>query len=341
MKYHMKNQRSVALNLIKLIACIMVIVVHVSATNIDDITSSKWGVSNFYNSISRICVPLFFMVSGALLIRENTSFINFIKKRYYRVIPPVIIWSAIYYVYPMFYGYEQPRTIASLFNSPISVHLWYLYAIIGLYLLVPFLSMIYFKSTLSERVLFLAIWFIGSSLLPTLNNTGVSGISASLFGLNSLAGYIGYIFAGKLIHDLPYKKLYSEIIGLVIFITCSYLTFYLTKTYSYSSGKFNGVFYSYLSSLVVLSAFSLFYVTININIKSSFIASCLSAFSSCALGIYCLQSMMIKEVAYKLNVRATHDPAIIWIPIAVGVTFVSCFVICYIASRIKVIRQIV
>ncbi|HBA3819164.1 TPA: acyltransferase family protein, partial [Escherichia coli] len=78
-----------SLNLIKLVACIMVIIVHVSAINISNISSPLWDVSNLLNSLSRICVPLFFMVSGALLIRNDISLGIFIKKRYSRIFPPL------------------------------------------------------------------------------------------------------------------------------------------------------------------------------------------------------------------------------------------------------------
>lgn len=329
------------LNLIKLVACIMVIIVHASAINISNISSPAWGISNFLNSLSRICVPLFFMISGSLLIRNDISLFTFFKKRYSRIFPPLIFWSALYYLYPLFYGNEQARTIMSLLSSPISVHFWYLYAIIGIYLLIPILCRIYFNSTFQERILLVTVWFIGVSILPMLNSTGITTISPSLYGLNSISGYIGYIFIGKVLFDYNSKSSIPMVIGCVGFILSTYLTWLLTVNYTAMSGKFNGMFYSYLSPFVVISATCLFFIILNFKIESKLFIKILKSFSTCALGIYCLQSMMINEVAYKFNIRATHNPGELWIPAVVIVTFLLCFASCFIISKIPYLKKIV
>ncbi|HBA3815006.1 TPA: acyltransferase family protein, partial [Escherichia coli] len=233
------------------------------------------------------------------------------------------------------------KSIDSLFYSPISVHFWYLYAIVGIYLLIPAMSRIYFNSNYPERILIVAFWFIGVCVLPMLNSTGLNAIPPSLYGLNSISGYVGYIFIGRLIFDLKPMTGVAVAAIWITFVISTYLTWFLTVTYTNMSGKFNGMFYSYLSPFVVVSAVCLFYSILQIRVNSIYLTRFLTCFSSCALGIYCLQSMMINEVAYKLDIRATHHPAALWVPLVVIVTFLLCLAICLILLRVPFIKRMV
>ena len=113
------------------------------------------------------CVPLFVMITGALMlpVREETSI--FYKKRITRVFFPFVIWSVIYALFPWFTGLLglDPKIILDFFayggdgimrqefsaaleyigeipfNFPITaVHMWYIYLLIGLYLYLPIFS---------------------------------------------------------------------------------------------------------------------------------------------------------------------------------------------------------
>lgn len=66
-----------------------------------------WGAA--YGAFLRPCVPLFVMITGALLlpVREETSI--FYKKRILRVFWPFLIWSVIYNLFPWFTGIEDKK----------------------------------------------------------------------------------------------------------------------------------------------------------------------------------------------------------------------------------------
>jgi len=124
-----------------------------------------WGAA--YGAFLRPCVPLFVMITGALLlpVREETSI--FYKKRILRVFWPFLIWSVIYNLFHWFTGLlglrpelildflpysgeEVTRQSLSVslgyiaqipFNfSLFDVHMWYIYLLIGLYLYLPIFS---------------------------------------------------------------------------------------------------------------------------------------------------------------------------------------------------------
>jgi surface polysaccharide O-acyltransferase-like enzyme len=81
------------------LSILLVILSHVSAAvvqRMDAIPLDDWMVGNIYNVIARACVPLLFMVSGALLLSRQESIWFFYSRRFKRVIFPFLFWSAFY-----------------------------------------------------------------------------------------------------------------------------------------------------------------------------------------------------------------------------------------------------
>lgn len=125
----------------------------------------NWGA--IYGSLLRPCVPLFVMITGALLLPIHEKSRAFYKKRISRVFWPFLIWSVIYALFPWFMGVigYGPQTILDFFPysgeevmkqsfevsltyiaqiplnfSTVAVHMWYVYLLIGLYLYLPIFS---------------------------------------------------------------------------------------------------------------------------------------------------------------------------------------------------------
>lgn len=129
--------------------------------NIDEI--KFWGAA--YGAFLRPCVPLFVMITGALLLPVRGEISAFYKKRISRVFWPFLIWSVIYNLFPWFTGLLglNPEIILDFFPysgeeaarqslnvslgyiaemplnfSLLDVHMWYIYLLIGLYLYLPY-----------------------------------------------------------------------------------------------------------------------------------------------------------------------------------------------------------
>lgn len=102
--------RLVYMDWLRVLATIAVVTIHVSAgyvSMLDASNVSRWMAGNFYDSFSRASVPIFVMISGALLLRgaKDSSIGEFLKKRASKVIIPFIGWSAIFYIYGACVGY--------------------------------------------------------------------------------------------------------------------------------------------------------------------------------------------------------------------------------------------
>lgn len=149
-KQTMKN-RNFTLDLLRVMACYLVIHQHASeffyiGENGSVVTGDNTFRIGIMTSIARISVPLFVMISGYLLLPMKTTTHNFLKKRFTRILYPFITWCALYAIYYVFTKDETwLQALTHIINIPVNFgvevgHLWYIYMLIGLYLLVPILS---------------------------------------------------------------------------------------------------------------------------------------------------------------------------------------------------------
>jgi len=128
------------------LATFLVILIHASApvahAEGSDFNSSWWWAGNFWNSLSRPAVPLFVMLSGYLLLGKDYPLPDFLKRRFSRVVIPAVFWMLVY----SFYNHlskGNPATLGAalkgVVTGPVHYHFWFIYLIIGLYLVYPIL----------------------------------------------------------------------------------------------------------------------------------------------------------------------------------------------------------
>ncbi|EOC1327328.1 acyltransferase family protein, partial [Cronobacter dublinensis] len=90
-------KRDYSIDFARVISCFLVVMTHVSAYwNYK--FQSEWEVVNFYNSLSRCAVPVFVMISGALLIKKDIQILDFYKKKIPQAFIYLLSWSVFYYV---------------------------------------------------------------------------------------------------------------------------------------------------------------------------------------------------------------------------------------------------
>ncbi len=145
------DSRNDSLDMIRVLAIAAVIMIHVSASFVVNSQPGTgaflWG--NLFDTLSRIGVPLFLMLSGALLLNENKPFSlkNHFLHRMRDLIIALIFWSLLYAavyqaVLPVLRG--RPFRVKAFLLSFLDgySHLWFLYMLIGIYLALPLLRLI-------------------------------------------------------------------------------------------------------------------------------------------------------------------------------------------------------
>jgi len=119
--------RSVPVDLIRTIAIVGVILLHAS----NDLTIQqmsileifRWTTVDFYQSIGRIGVPLFILLTGALLLQpsKNESLSAFFKKRWSRIGLPWLFWGSAYFAWDFLVEHQaftSSTIIQGLLNGP-------------------------------------------------------------------------------------------------------------------------------------------------------------------------------------------------------------------------------
>ena len=337
--------RIVWLDLLRLIAILMVIAAHsvdiYNATPQEDSSNSFWG--GFIGSMMRPCVPLFVMMTGMLLlpIRQNAG--DFYKKRITRVLFPMIIWSAIYYLTPWLTGVlGADKSIVSIFFpfevSPsqefgdaigniamipftfngYTTHMWYIYTLIGLYLIMPYLSAWVEKNDKTLTRTFVALW--GCSLmLPYLNQV----ISTDIFGVCAwngfgtfyyFAGFVGYLLLGHLMGDGNRLRSAKAIaVGTMLYVSGFIITYSgystMAEQYSYEEApQLLEMFWQYCSPNVVLMTIGVFLIVQRAQIKSAVTQKLLSNITRCGFGIYMMHYIFIGPVIIMLTPLGLPTP---------------------------------
>ncbi|MBO7247870.1 MAG: acyltransferase [Bacteroidaceae bacterium] len=216
-----KSCRVVFLDWLRLIACFMVILVHciepfyyggTGGLYIDTYSDACWVT--LLNTPLRAAVPLFILTSSYLLVPVKTDLKTFIKKRLMRVLIPFLIWSILYAVVPIPGSGGSVDVVGNLkslvfnFVMTSSGHMWFVYMLLGIYLLMPIVSPWLEKISKKEEKAFLWLWAF-TTILPLLKPLAekVTG-SSNLWGecqwnefgtFYYVSGFIGYVVLGHYI----------------------------------------------------------------------------------------------------------------------------------------------
>ncbi|RCL29147.1 hypothetical protein C6A77_03575 [Pseudomonas sp. AFG_SD02_1510_Pfu_092] len=341
----MQQRFYAGLDFCRIVACLMVVLLHIASAataRLDD----NWMSSNLYNSLVRSCVPLFLMLSGALLLNRAEGAVTFYRKRFVRILPPLVFWSAFYALWrtTMGIGYGSLwQTALAMLQGPVYYHLWYLYTIIGIYLFMPYMAKIYQHSGPQEKRVFLGLWLIVSCLLPTIAQL-VPALAnlTSTFELFSFMGFAGYAFLGAYVFE--HIRLYgpgNALLNLGGFLIAGVLTATATHYLSVQQGLPSQVFYSYVSPLVVLAAICAFRLLLALGGQLVQHSKLLAELSGCTLGLYCLHVFMMNRASiYYGPLIEGHSLAWLIPLLAVGV-FVLTLLPIYLARLIKPLRALI
>lgn len=320
-----QNQHVVWLDVVRLIAMFTVVCCHCTdpfnfypgvAPNIDQI--KLWGA--IYGSLLRPCVPLFVMITGALLLPVRGETSVFYKKRIPRVFFPFLIWSVIYNLFPWVTGLLglDPKIILDFFPysgeevarqsfavsldyilhipfnfSILAVHMWYIYLLIGLYLYMPIFSAWVEKASERAKLYFLLAWGV-TLLIPYYNQFAAPYLwgtcSWNAFGmLYAFAGFNGYLLLGHYLRNLDWSLGKTVAIGIPMFVVGYLITFfgfrYITALPEYSEQMME-LFFTYCSINVLLMTFPVFMLAKKVRVRSERTKKALANLTVCGFGIY-------------------------------------------------------
>lgn len=334
------------IDLIKIFSMFAVVFLHSAAPILDQIEKidfSDWMTGNIYDSMVRMAVPLFFMVSGTLLLNSNEESLSiFFKKRFLKVVIPLVAWSFIYIMLRKYGGSQDINILKNMlysFNGPIYFHLWFLYTILGIYLFLPILKVFIKNSSQNLQIYFIILWAISVSIIPFINNFTGLHIKSHL---PMMVGYIGYLVLGYQLAKIQLTKRIFYI-SLFFILVSTLSTVFGTYYLSEKAHKFIGFFYEYFSISTLVQAISYFiflkYIGENIFQKSIKISQTITTLSLASLGIYLIHPIYIK-VLNKVGISVFNGNPIVMIPTTAILTFILSFITIFIIQKIPIVKHI-
>ena len=294
----MEKERIAWVDLLKIIACFLVVYAHNCDPSVAVCDSDRriFLAGVFSGSLTRSSVPLFVMMTGVLLLPTTRTMSQFYRRRIGRILPPLIFWSAalplLYYLYinriplstnpainPADYTLFETlrRAVTFIFNfNYTTTPLWYLYMLIGLYLIIPLLNAWLVQATRKELRLFLSVWFITlfipyiKMFAPVLGYAGNYG-NMGIFGICDwneygtfyyISGFIGYLVLAYYLVTYPLKISLAKTLlyGIPLFLIGYAITsFGFIEVQRYYPGN-----YAYLEIIWFFTGINVFMMTLPI-----------------------------------------------------------------------------
>ena len=338
-------------DLIRVVATVLVVTVHVSGqiTNVwGQVPVRDWLIGNIYGGIARVCVPLFFMISGYLLLPRSEGLGSFYRKRIPKVLLPLIVWSFIYlgWYCGNHPGACTPRVVQDmLLTQAAYYHLWFLRALLGIYLILPALRLIV-QADSDGRILWylIALWLVFQPGFATANQFW--GITIRL-GVPLATGFVGFFFLGHLLGHWTLSR-FTIAASAATWIVATLATIVGTYLMTRSSGKFDGFFYDFTSLNVIVASAAAFLLLRRISevevFTSARVHNFIRSIATASFGIYLIHVMMV-EVLQGWIPGFRFDSLIgnpLWsIPLVSAIVLVLSFFAVRILQKIPILNRIV
>ncbi len=326
----------------RIVSIFAVVLLHVAAIILsgNSIGTEYWWIGNISSTLVRWCVPVFVMISGALLLdpRKQESLSIFYSKRLSKILIPILFWSIFFSCWTFLQGFidgEPPTYIKLLGNLLRGLpygHLWFLYMILGLYLFVPFLRIV-FKDLKKKESDFL---IISAFTMASINFIYMSfhGVGGSVLFINWFLLYIPFFLVGYFIRK---DSRSNKILLWVTFASSSLITligYYFVSTQDTSIA--DAYFHGYLSITVVPMSISVMYLLKSWN-TPIFNEPVSKKLSSLSFGIYLIHPIFVEILNKTGYIKAIH-PAIS-IPSATVIIFAISAVVAWIFCKIPYLSR--
>jgi surface polysaccharide O-acyltransferase-like enzyme len=322
-------------------AILAVVFLHAAANVVTGSTigSEYWWIGNLYDSFVRWCVPVFVMISGALLLdpSKNEGLKDFYTKRMSRILVPILFWSAFFLLWGMVKG--DPLSLINLAKKLLSgkphYHMWFLYMIVTLYLFTPFFRKIIKVSSRNE----IAVLVFFTFLIAVINAISVKLFpSESKLFINWFLSYIPFFFLGYLIRTD--ERNYSKPILWGVFLLSSLLTavgcYFVARSKGLDAGLY---FYGNLSITVIPMSVSIMYLLKSWTspIGSERLTKTLSALT---LGVYLIHPIVLETIHY-LGLGPLNFYPAASIPIIALIGFTSSLIGALVIYQLPYIKRVI
>ena len=342
------SRRIEYLDALRVLATLTVAVLHLSAQNWANVavSSRAWFAFNLYDSAAHWAVPVFVMISGALFLRREISIPVLFRKYILRIAVAFIFWSALY----AFIDYLHTRSVTASVSSFLTghYHMWFLFMIAGLYLIVPLLRR--FTCDLSLTRYFLLLGLIFTFLLPQLalllsfTAPGLAGAVNTVLGYSFFhfaLGFSFYFVGGYYLSLREYTK-YEELVIYLAGIAGFLFTVYASLRLSLAQNAPSVLFYDYNTFNMLLMSVAVFVFAkqhLNFPRIGKKARRVLHALSKYSFGAYLCHALLIDALNDVFGLNTLSCNAFFSVPLLALIVSIGAFLISALLHHIPLLKK--
>lgn len=338
-------------DLLRCAAMLAVIVLHVSGGSLEAaaVGSPAFQVLNVYDSLAHWCVPVFVMLSGMFLLDPKHSMP--LSKLFFghilRIAVALVVWGTAYALVSQVAaaGLSWQAVRAALYQvllGKTSFHLWFLYMIIGLYLVTPILRAFVRGASRGDFHWFFLLVFIFTFLIPTilrLRPSQTLSLYVNNLNLKLVLGYVGYYVLGY------YLKAYTlsrpaEYLIYVLGIAGAVITVGGTAWFSQQRGVLVQTFYNYDSPNIALMSAAVFVFSryvLGVSDERSR-RQRLGGVAKVSFGVYLVHVFFLILLRH-FGVTALSFAPVLSVPVLSLLVFLGSFAVAWLLSKIPLVGK--
>lgn len=300
-----------------------------------------------YYVLSRIGVPIFFLLSGYLLLSKREPLAVFFSKRAARIAIPFLAWSILYdtvnahaFTETGFTFEAVLKMLIRIIRGPREGHLWFFYSLLGLYLLTPILRVFVANAKKSEVYYYIGLWFL---VMPVLYIIQAFTPIENGFEVYHTGGYVGYFLLGWLLGRMENSPQNLRL-GLILF-PAGFLFTYAVFFFNIPPQNNELVFRSYPSLNIIIMSLGAFILLRQLAEKApAWLANLSTHGGKASFGIYLIHPLVLNGISalwasWGLNRADGHSLLII--PAVALTGFAISWAAVSLIQRIPILRSTV
>ncbi len=350
--------RAVYVDLIRTVAMVGVILLHASGrwtvtsqemNQMNQLEFTSWGVVSIYQSFAVMGVPLFLMLTGALLLQpeKNDTLGVFFKKRWARIGLPCLFWGAAYFAWDFLVQnipFTASAIIQGILNGPYT-QIWYVYVLVGLYLLTPILRVFIANADQTIIKYFVILWVLGISIMPLFSLFTTFQLNSNVF---TIPGYVGFFVLGTYLSTVKMRRSASAIFIVLGIALTVFSTYMLAATIGGVEMYF---FQQYFSPTIVLASVMVFLLlftfqppSVQTESNPAKVSKLIKVISENTFGIFFIHVMIIESIqngyfGFGIN-RNTIDP-VIEVPLLTAIVLFGSLAVILLLRKIPHLEKLI
>lgn len=338
----MPNKRVLYFDFLNIAACFAVVALHCNQMVHTWQPGYNWLVALAIEVVFYWAVPVFFMLSGATLMRyrERYDTRTFLAKRFKRTAIPFVAWSLILYLLisvPLQGAHLGVRTFLNLMlNNGIEQVYWFFFPLFSIYLAMPLVSLISEKKSVIAYGVVVAFLLQGVMpfLLPAFNIEWSGSLGIPAFSGMLIYVGLGYLLANTELSTGQRKAVYIAG-GMAMVFRFTY-----TAISSQSLGFVDRTFFSYSAFPAVFQAAAVFVLFKQAEQGQRLVAfrggraqQVISAVSACSFGVYLIHKPILDHIV--LGILGVPMTSPLLRTAGVMLLYLFCLAVVFAAKRTK------